>query len=101
MPFHQGREGDGLTQPMTLFFRVGNVDDAKVIAYVNEKNEYRPFQSIVMAARERGEFPILREAIGVYGRRTWHLAGEHDRLHQLDGTDVRTSRKPRSRAGAR
>src|SRR3954467_7418193 len=66
VPFHQGRESDGLTQPMTLFFRVGNIDDAKVIAYVNEMNEYRPFTSIVKAAHERGDFPIPREAIGVY-----------------------------------
>ncbi|MFN8636299.1 MAG: FAD-dependent oxidoreductase [Chloroflexota bacterium] len=90
VPYHQGRAEDGLTQPMTLFFRVGNVDDAKVIAYVNEKNEYRPFQSLVMAARERGEFPIPREAIGVY--RTPHPGiwrVNTTRLHQLDGTDVK------------
>ena len=90
VPFHQGRDSDGLTQPMTLFFRVGNVDDAKVIAYVNEKNEYRPFQSLVMAARERGEFPIPREAIGVY--RTPHPGiwrVNTTRLHHLDGTDVK------------
>ena len=89
VPFHQGREEDGLTQPMTLFFRVGNVDDAKVISYVNQMNEYRPFTSIVKAARERGEFPIPREAIGVY--RTPHPGiwrVNTTRLHQLDGTDV-------------
>jgi hypothetical protein len=90
VPFHQGREGDGLTQPMTLFFRVGNIDDEKVIEYVNRMNEYRPFTSIVKAAHERGEFPIPREAIGVY--RTPHPGiwrVNTTRLHQLDGTDVK------------
>jgi len=90
VPFHQGRESDGLTQPMTLFFRVANVDDEKVIAYVNEMNEYRPYTSIVKAAHERGDFPIPREAIGVY--RTpqagiWRV--NTTRLHQLDGTNVK------------
>ncbi|MCC7367064.1 MAG: FAD-dependent oxidoreductase [Chloroflexi bacterium] len=90
VPTHQGREGDGLTQPMTLFFRVGNVDDEKVVEYVNRMNEYRPFTSIVKAAHERGEFPIPREAIGVY--RTpypgiWRV--NTTRLHKLDGTNVK------------
>jgi hypothetical protein len=90
VPFHQGRDEDGLTQPMTLFFRVGNVDDDKVIEYVNRMNEYRPFTSIVMAARERGEFPIPREALGIY--RTPHPGiwrVNTTRLHHLDGTDVK------------
>lgn len=90
VPFHQGREEDGLTQPMTLFFRVGNIDDEKVIEYVNRMNEYRPFTSIVKAAHERGEFPIPREALGVY--RTPHPGiwrVNTTRLHKLDGTDVR------------
>jgi FAD-dependent oxidoreductase family protein len=90
VPFHQGREADGLTQPMTLFFRIANVDDEKVKAYIAAHPEDpRPFASIVRAARERGEFPIPREGIGLY--RTpqpgiWRI--NTTRLQRLDGTNV-------------
>jgi hypothetical protein len=89
-PFQQGREGDGLTQPMTLFFRIANVDDEKVKAHVAAHPEdHRLFASIVREAREKGEFPIPREGIGIY--RTpqpgiWRV--NTTRLHNLDGTNV-------------
>jgi hypothetical protein len=67
VPFQLGRTEDGLTQPMTLFFRVGNVDDARVEAYVRaHPDDYRPFASLVQQARERGEFPVPRKGVGLY-----------------------------------
>lgn len=89
--FEQGRTEDGLTQPMTLFFRVGNVDDARVKTYVTaHPDDYRPFASLVKEARERGEFPVLRRGVGLYKTLedgVWRI--NTTRLHQLDGTDVR------------
>jgi hypothetical protein len=90
VPFHKGRESDGLMQPMTLFFRIANVDDDKVRAWrVAHPEERRLFESIVRPFRERGEFPIPREAVGIY--RTpepgiWRV--NTTRLQRLDGTDV-------------
>ena len=68
VPFEIGRAEDGLTQPMTLFFRVANVDDAGVDEYVaSHPEEIRPYASLVDEARERGEFPpIPRRAVGIY-----------------------------------
>ncbi|MCC6792992.1 MAG: FAD-dependent oxidoreductase [Thermomicrobiales bacterium] len=88
--FEQGRDEDGLTQPMTLFFRVAKVDDAKVEAYARaHPDDYRPFASLVAQAREAGEFPIPRKGIGLY--RTLEPGVYRintTRLHNLDGTDV-------------
>ena len=62
-----GRESDGLTQPMTMFFRVANVDDATVEAYVaDHPDDFRPYASIVAKAREEGRFPAPRKGIGLY-----------------------------------
>jgi hypothetical protein len=89
--FEQGRVEDGLTQPMTMFFRVANVDDDTVEAYVAEHpDDYRPFASIVSKARDAGEFPIQRKGIGLYKTLepgVWRI--NTTRLHQLDGTSVR------------
>jgi len=91
VPFQIGRAEDGLTQPMTLFFRVRNVDDERVKAYVAAHPEdYRPFASLVQQARERGEFPIPRRGVGMY--RTlepgvWRI--NTTRVQRLYGTDAR------------
>jgi len=89
--FVMGREEDGLTQPMTLFFRVSHVDDAVVEAYVAEHpDDYRPFASIVAEARGAGEFPIPRKGVGLYKTLepgVWRI--NTTRLQKLDGTNAR------------
>lgn len=90
VPFQLGRDEDGLTQPMTLFFRVANVDDDVVRGYVADHPEdYRPYASLVKEAREAGEFTIPRKGIGLY--RTlepgiWRI--NTTRLQRLDGSRV-------------
>ena len=67
VPFEIGRAEDGWTQPMTLFFRVREVDDERVAAYcAAHPEDYRPFASLVQQARERGEFSIPRRGVGLY-----------------------------------
>jgi len=91
VPFAQGRTEDGLTQPMTLFFRVSNVDDDRVKEYVTaHPDDYRPFASQVKQAREQGEFSIPRKGVGLYKTLepgVWRI--NTTRLHRLDGTDAR------------
>jgi hypothetical protein len=65
--FQLGRDGDGLTQPMTLFFRVSGVDDARVEQYVRTHPEdFRPFASLVARGRAEGRFPSPRKGVGMY-----------------------------------
>jgi hypothetical protein len=89
--YEQGRHEDGLTQPMTMFFRVANVDDDAVRAYVaDHPDDFRPFASIVAEARAAGEFPIQRRGVGLYKTLepgVWRI--NTSRMHRLDGTDVR------------
>jgi hypothetical protein len=88
--FEFGREEDGLVQPMTLFFRVSNVDDKVVEAYVSaHPDDYRPFASIVAEAREAGEFTIPRKGVGLYKTiepGVWRI--NTTRLQGYDGTKV-------------
>ncbi|HLJ58816.1 MAG TPA: FAD-dependent oxidoreductase [bacterium] len=91
VPFEIGRPEDGLTQPMTLFFRVANVDDERVKAYIKaHPDDYRPFSSLVQQARERGEFPIPRRGIGMYKTLepgVWRI--NTTRVQRLVGTSAR------------
>lgn len=90
VPCHLGREGDGLTQPMTLFFRVANVDDEKVREYVAaHPDDYRPFASLVKRAREAGEFSIPRRGVGLYKTLepgVWRI--NTTRIQRVDGTNA-------------
>ncbi|HEX4817557.1 MAG TPA: FAD-dependent oxidoreductase [Nonomuraea sp.] len=62
-----GRPADGEVQPMTVFFRVSNVDDAKVQAYQDaHPDELFPYQGIVERARREGRFPIPRRGVQLF-----------------------------------
>ncbi len=92
VPTAQGREQDGLTQPMTMFFRVGHVDDDTVRAYAAAHPEEtgRMFHHIVEEAKKRGEFGIARDKVGIYhtGQEgVWRV--NTTRMQGLDGTDAR------------
>lgn len=62
--------GDGKMQPATTFFRMGNIDDGKVEAWVREHRrlhgEEGMYQCIVAEAVERGEFTLPRRWINIY-----------------------------------
>lgn len=85
----QGRRGDGLTQPMTMFFRVAGVDDDAVLKYVEEHPEERDllFGSLIEEKRRSGEWNVNKNHLGIY--RTiqsgvWRV--NTTRIQGLDGT---------------
>lgn len=85
-----GRADDGLTQPMSLFFRVANVDDAAVRRYLDDHPEEgeKPFSTLVEQARARGEFDIPRDKVGIYETSTsgvWRV--NTTRIQRLSGLD--------------
>ena len=86
----KGRDGDGLMQPMTLFFRVQGVDDDAVEHFVRTHPEdFRPYAGIVAKARAEGRFPAPRKGIGMYKTLqpgVWRI--NTGRILQRDGTDV-------------
>ncbi|MBI3507412.1 MAG: FAD-dependent oxidoreductase [Proteobacteria bacterium] len=88
--FEIGRTSDGLMQPMTMFFRVSHVDDAKVEAYVrSHPDDYRPYASIIAKARAEGRFTIPRKGIGMYktlNPGVWRI--NTTRVLKYDGTKV-------------
>jgi hypothetical protein len=89
--YEQGRDEDGLTQPLTMFFRVADVDDEAVRFHVaSHPDDVRPFASIVAEARAAGAFPVERRGIGLYKTvkpGVWRI--NTTRLHRLDGAAVR------------
>ena len=91
VPTAQGSSADGLTQPVTMFFRVGNVDDAAVEAHVAAHPEQKGklFRPLLDAARERGEFSIPTNRIGVYRsvqKGVWRV--NTARLQGVDATNA-------------
>lgn len=88
--FAMGREGDGLMQPMTLFFRIGNVDDEAVEQYKRDHpEELFPFQSIVEEATRTGRYTLPRRGVQLFKTLepgVWRI--NTTRVLGLDGTDA-------------
>ncbi|MHA4816191.1 FAD-dependent oxidoreductase [Streptomyces aculeolatus] len=88
--FDLGRDGDGQMQPMTLFFRVADVDDDAVRAYQDAHPEERfPFQGLVEQASADGSFTLPRRGIQLFKTLepgVWRI--NTTRVLGLDGTDA-------------
>lgn len=93
VPFKTGRESDGLTQPMTMFFRVGNVHrdqvDAHFRAHPEEIEQRMAFSSCIRAAQEAGDYSPPRERLSLYESPqagVWRINAS--RILGADGTRV-------------
>lgn len=88
--FAKGRDSDGLMQPMTLFFRIGQVDDEAVEQYKREHpEELFPFQSIVEEATRTGRYTLPRRGVQLFKTLepgVWRI--NTTRVLGLDGTDA-------------
>jgi hypothetical protein len=74
VPFEQGRNRDGLTQPMSIMYEVGGVDDNAFICGSEEEAVQLTlpggsWHDIVMRGREAGELPPEVGIIRIYGSR--------------------------------
>ena len=89
-PFEVGRASDGKVQPMTLFFRVADVDDDEVERYQREHpDEAFPFESVVRRAKAEGAFRLPRRGIQLFKTMepgVWRI--NTTRVLGLDGTNV-------------
>lgn len=90
--FMKGRPEDGKMQPATMFFRVGNVDDDAVDAWVAEHGQVHPnerlYECVVQAAKATGEWTLPREYLSLYREPepgVWRV--NVTRVLGVDGTD--------------
>jgi hypothetical protein len=88
--FEYGRDSDGLVQPMTLFFRISDVDDSEVEKYKRaHTDELFPFESIVAKAHESGKYKLPRRGVQIFKTLepgVWRV--NTTRVLGVDGTDV-------------
>jgi hypothetical protein len=72
VPVTLGRKKDNTTQPGTLFFRVGDVDSARVIKAMEENEKlmgepfYGAFSWLIKEGRKNGDWNIDRDELGCY-----------------------------------
>jgi len=89
VPCEKGREGDGLLQPVSLFFRVGNVNDEAVQAHMDDHPDDICFANIVREATERGEFSHTKNRLTMFKiPRPGEWWANASRIHGIDATDV-------------
>jgi hypothetical protein len=88
-PYEKGRAEDGLLQPVSLFFRVGNVDDAAVQAYMDEHPDDVSFRDLVREAKGRGEFSHPKDGFTMFRLpRPGEWWANVSRVHHVDATDA-------------
>lgn len=86
-----GRKSDGLTQPMTMFFRVAGVDDEKIEQYVAEhpEEQHMLFHTLIEEKRKSGEWRVQKNHLGVYrSTQPGVYRVNTSRIQGLDGTNV-------------
>lgn len=86
-PFEKGRPEDGRLQPVSLFFRVGNVDDAAVQDYMDTHHD-TSFAKLVQDALQKGVFSHPKHRLTVFRLPRpgeWWLNAS--RIHGVDATD--------------
>lgn len=86
--FDYGRSHDGRVQPMTLFFRIADVDDDAVSAYQQQHpDEQFPFEGVVAQAHRDGAYALPRRGIQLFKTLqpgVWRI--NTTRVLGLDGT---------------
>jgi len=92
-PFEVGREEDGLTQPMTLIFRIGEFNRTRFKDYIKDRpNEWfgvQGLRQLVQKAAQEGKLHLPRENILFFG--TPHdkeINVNSTRIIKVLGTDV-------------
>lgn len=90
VPMAKGRDRDGKMQPMSMFFRVGGVDDKALAEWKREHPDDRLFSLDIAEAKAKGEpFSIPRDSLGLYKTlRPGEYRANASRLLGYDSTDV-------------
>lgn len=98
VPCKKGREIDGLMQPVSMFFRVKNINTEKVEQYmakhtpkeVSAETKYeRPFQAIVEEAKKNGKFPLERDSVLLFATpKKGEALVNLSRIHNIDSTNA-------------
>jgi hypothetical protein len=89
VPYEKGRPEDGLMQPGTLFFRVGDVDREALNFYIENNPEERHLKSLVSEAVKKGEYITTRDGVYLFFRpRLGEVLFNTTRINQVDGTNV-------------
>ncbi|MFN2230762.1 MAG: FAD-dependent oxidoreductase [Anaerolineae bacterium] len=87
-PYEVGRPADGRLQPVSLFFRVGNVDDAAVQAYIDAHPDDPGFVRLMQQAKEREGFTHTKGHLTLFRTpRPGEWWCNVSRVHGVDGTD--------------
>lgn len=86
-----GRRDDGKVQPVTLFFRIADVDDARVEQYQADNPDERfPFEHLVERAQSEGEYQIPRRGVQLFKTLetgVWRI--NTTRVLDVDGTSAK------------
>ena len=95
VPYTMGN-GSGRMQPATMFFRIGNVDSARIDADIEENRDnfyrkdgvnYRSLHWWVSKAREAGDWTLDRVSIGLFrGVHADEWSINTSRIMHIDGT---------------